>query len=547
MTRLDKVGPAKRMAQVAAVLGRQFSHDIGVLLWGGSEAEFAQVIADLMAADVLQRKPIERGAQYSFRHTLLQEAAYGSLLRQQRTAIHADIVRALASNAKDVVADQPALMAHHSDFAEDHLAAAGHWLMAGKASVARGAVEEAVTYFRHGLASVRRNSVTDQRERLEFELNSNLGPALMALEGYTSEEGLMAFSRASKLLSWSRSSLEESHVLLGLFNVHFGRAEFAQALDVGIQADRLLAMGFGGYPVLMGQALCMMGELTEAQRCLERAIAQYDATLDMNSGLFCRADVVATSFLAKVEFAFGNLDRARALTDAAMSLAQQQGHPIAIAIGYLGQLFLAAEAGDLGAAVTLADNAHSHAVQHHLGNYRLWVSFHRAALSLRTNPTAAIAAMHGLIDEGDAVGTLTFRPAQLGLLGGAYASLGRTDEALVLIDKALQLAHTSRGLEAMPALRRLRGKMLALIRPDQALRDVEASLAMARGQSARMEMLRSATVLARMLKDTDRRDDGRDLLAGIYQSFTQGHQYPDLQQAARVLEQLSGMPGPTRR
>ena len=538
MARLDKLGPAKRVAQVAAALGRRFSHDIAVLAWGGSEPEFMQMIADLMTAEVLLPRPVQQGSQYLFRHALFQEAAYASLLRQQRVAAHADIVRVIAASARDIVADQPEIMAHHCDRAELPMPAAVHWLAAGKASAARGSAIETINAFKFGLEAAQRSPPSDQRERLEFELNLNLGPALMALKGYACGEGLATFLRARQLLACSRSSLEEIHVLLGLFNVHFGRGEYLQALDVGHQADQLLSVGYGGYPVLIGQTQCMMGRFPEARRSLEQALAKYDPTLDAESGLFCQADVVATSFLAKVEFALGNLDSCRQLTDAAMALARQQGHPLALAIALLGKLFLATEAGDLPHAQTIADEALAHVKHHNLENYRLWVAYHRAALSLRTNPSAAIATMHQLLDEADTASSLMFRPAQLGLLGAAYAGTGRTEEALSLIDQGLETARQARGLEVVPALHRLRAKTLAATRPAEAVKELELSLAIAGEQSARIEELRSATVLARLLKETNQRTYARDLLAGIYGGFTQGHQFPDLQHARRVLASL---------
>ncbi len=538
MARLDKVGPAKRVAQVAAALGRRFSHDIAALAWGGSEPDFEPMIATLMAAEVLLSKPVQRGSHYSFRHALFQDAAYASLLRQQRVAVHADIVRAIAAGARDIVADQPEIMAHHCDRAELALPAAVHWLAAGKASAARGSAILSINAFKFGLAAAQRSAPSDQRDRLEFELNLNLGPALMALKGYACGEGLATFMRARQLLPCSRSSLEEIHVLLGLFNVHFGRGEYVQALDVGHQADQLLSVGYGGYPVLVGQTQCMMGRFPEARRSLEQALAKYDPALDADSGLFCQADVVATSFLAKVEFALGNLDRATTLTRDALNLAQRQRHPLALAIALLGQLFLATEAGDLLQAQTIADAALAHVKRHNLENYRLWVAYHRAALSLRTNPAAAIATMHQLLGEADTAGSLMFRPAQLGLLGAAYAGTGRTAEALSLIDQGLETARQAHGLEVVPALHRLRAKVLAVTHPAAAVEELEVSLAIAGAQSARMEQLRSATVLARLLRETDRRTYARDLLGGIYATFTEGHQFPDLRQANRVLASL---------
>ncbi len=539
MARLNGLGPAKYAAQVAAALGRSFDHDVLAAVCGGTAIEFEQIIVWLMAAEILLAKPIEPGAHYSFRHALLQEATYASLLPHHCAVIHGQIADVLAAVASDTASDQAEIMAHHNDRAGRNSSAAASWLAAGNASAARGSITEAANAFELGLASLQRAPADDQRDRLEFELLLGLGPAQMARNGYASSEGLVTFQRARALLEQSRTSLEEIHVLLGLFNVHFGRGDFPQALEVGRQAHSLLSVGFGGYPVLMGQAHCMMGNLREAHRDLEEALAKYNPTLDEQSGLFCTADIVATAFLAKVEFAFGNLDRASELTRATMDLAQQQGHPLALALAYLSQLLLATEAGDWAQAQTIADEAYVHVEEHGLQNYRLWVAYHRAGLSLRTDPSAAIATMHQILQQADAAGTQMFRPAQLGLLGAAYAGIGRQVEALAFIDQGLAVARQTHGLEAAPALHRLRAKILVESRRSEAVQELETSLVMARQQGALLEQLRSATLLANILKQTDRQGYATELLSSILGTFTEGQQFPDLRHASRTLASLS--------
>ena len=536
LSRLDRLGPAKRMAQNVSALGRRFSHDLGAAVWDGSEREFQLLIERLMAAEILLPMPVAPGAFYAFRHALLQEAAYASFEPKQRQLIHAKIVDTLERHAQFLVVDQPEIMAFHCNIADQHAMAAAHWLEAGKASAARGSVLEAVNFFELGLTSADRAADAKSCEQLKFELFLNLGPALMALKGYSSDAGLEAFEQARQRLNLSRSSMEQIHVLLGLFNFHFGRGELNKALEVAQQADQALAVGYGGYPVLLGQSLCTMGRFPEARRSLEKALAGYDASLDAQSGLFCRADVVATSFLAKTEFALGNLDRAAELTQAAMDLARQQGHPVALAIAYLSQLFFASEAGDLALAQTTAEEALAHATKHDLGNYLLWVSFHCAALTLRADAAASIAIMEKNLEQAKSAGTLMFRPAQLGLLGAAYSSQGKHEDALHLIDEGIATAQQTGGLESLPALYRLRANTLTkLMRPAAAIREAEHSLSIAQAQSARTEELRAATLLARLLSEPVRREQVLDLLSNLYAKFQHGLQIPDLKHAARVL------------
>ncbi|MEQ1524745.1 MAG: hypothetical protein ABL936_26090, partial [Aestuariivirga sp.] len=198
---------------------------------------------------------VERST-YAFRHALIQEAAHASLLRGERVFIHrriADVLRAASRKASDA---SPEMIAYHCDCAELYDEAAQYWLIAGKAAAQRGSVNVAVGCFKMGLASAKRLPSEPSRSRAEFELLVNLGPATMAERGYASQDGLETFRAARALLHHARGSHEELQVFLGLFNVHFGRGELRQALDVASQAHQHLSAGFGGYPVLMGQAHC---------------------------------------------------------------------------------------------------------------------------------------------------------------------------------------------------------------------------------------------------------------------------------------------------
>lgn len=416
------------------------------------------------------------------------------------------------------------------------LSAARLHLDAGKAAARGGSVADAVREFKLGVASTDLASDGEMREQLLFELNMNLGPALMAEAGYTSTEALAAFLQARRRLHLSRSSMEQVHVFLGLFNVHFGRGELERALEIAGQADQALSVGYAGYPVLLGQTLCMMGRFLEARERLSAALAKYDPSLDAGSGMFARADIVATVFLAKTEFALGHISRAGELTARAKVLADEQDHPIANALAYMGEMYLTSETGDFARARTIAGEALAHATLHGLSNYRRWITFHTEAMRMRADPAAAIETMVRLLAETEAEGSRMFRASQLGLLGVAYASIGRNDEALFHIDDGIKTAHEAFNMETMPALYRLRARtLLALQRPVEALRDVEDALSMAQSQSAQTEELRSAIMLVGMHRDSDQREASRDLLAATYGKFEKGVRIPDLKQAERLL------------
>ena len=544
MARLDRLGPAKELAQIAAAIGRDFSHDLLAAAWGRPEDELRAAIGRLMDVEVISRRAIGPGAAYLFRHALIQDAATASLLRGQRQAIHARITDALAARFPEVAEQQPELIAHHAAAAGRAEQAARQWLRAGQRTARRGAVAEAVAHFKRGIGAIGHWAVSPgpacrDRERCALELYMGLGPALMAWHGYASDEGLAAFQHARVLLPAARSPAERQHVLHGLFNVHYGRAELVEALAVAGQADAMADHEEQGLPGAIGQTLCAMGRFSEARGYLERAVAIADDTRDAHSGLFGSRYVVALSFLAKVSFAQGYPEMSARLTRDAVTSARASGHPVSIAIAQMGEMFIATEGADFKLARSLTEQALAHASDHDLGNFKLWAAFHLAALMIREDPRAAIAAMQEVLRQAEQVGTWIFRPTQLGTLGAAYAAVGAFDEALALFGEGLDLAETTQGREATPALYRMRGRtLLALRRQAAAEDDLETAISVARRQGARIEALRAATLLARYWHEQGRPQEACDVLAGIYAQFTQGFAFTDVRQARQTLETL---------
>lgn len=538
LSRLDAVPTAKRVAQMVSVLGRSFEHDMAALVWGGNAAEFGRMIEALMAAEVLLPRPVRSGARYQFRHALLQEAAYASLLREERSFIHARVVDVLLAASPEEIDAHPELIAYHSDCAGRHDLATRFWLRAGQNSARRGAVSIAANGFRMGLASAQRREAGPEHERLSFELLLGLGASVMAESGYTSREALGAFEKARRLMHCAKDRREELQVWLGLFNVHFGRGELRKSLEVATMAHERLLPEYGGYPVLMGQAYCYMGRYDEAQRSLELALQVYTPAVDANLGLFCRADVVATSFLAKVEFARGRLQRSAELTEKALVLAREQGHPIAIAIALMGHLFLLIDCRKMEEAGRAFEEAYQHAASNDLSDYLLWLRFLGAGLALRADPLAAIGRMKEAIAAMDQAETLMFRPAQLALLAGALAAVGHGDAALETISQGLDVAGRTEAREAVPALHRLRAKLLTKSDPARAAQCLQQALAEARAQGAVMEELRTATLIAGALKQIGNNDEARSLLAEVYDRMTKEFRHPDVSAAAALLEEL---------
>lgn len=538
LSRLEATGSAKQVAQMAAVLGRTFEHDIAALVWGRNGPEFAQMIEALMSAEIIRPGPVRSGSRYEFRHALFQEAAYTSLLRDERTFIHARVVDVLLAGSPDEIDEHPELIAYHCDRADRHALATQYWLSSGHIAARRGAVSTAANSFRMGLAAAAQSQEQPPDDRRRFELLLGLGSAVMAESGYTSKEALKAFEAARRLTHCAKNSHEQLQMWLGLFNAHFGRGELLKALNVAQVAHAELLPEYGGYPVLIGQVQCYMGRFEEASHNLASAIEAYNPSIDANLGLFCRADLVATSLLAKVEFARGRLKRSSDLTAKALSMARIQGHPIAIAIAMLGRLFLLLDCRKLAEASQVAEEAYAHAVINDLSDYKLWLEFIRAALEIRAAPEAALFKMREAIAAMDKAETLMFRPAQLAMLGGALDALGRPVEALTAIEDGLRIADETAAREAIPALLRLHAKAIAKSDLRKARESLQKSLGEAQQQGAVMEELRTTTQIAAIMSISNEKEAARAMLARIYDPFPKDFPHPDLTAAARLLADL---------
>jgi predicted ATPase len=200
MARLDRLGgPAKELAQVAAAIGREFSHPLLASVVRQPEPVVESTLNRLIAAGLLFRRESPR-ATYLFKHALVQDAAYGMLLRETRRELHGRIAKALEDHFPGTVETQPELIAHHFAQAELGEKAIRYWLKAGATAVSRSANLEAINHLHNGLQRLNTMPFDDNRARLELELQLTLGQALIAARGYTAEETTAAFARAEELV-----------------------------------------------------------------------------------------------------------------------------------------------------------------------------------------------------------------------------------------------------------------------------------------------------------------------------------------------------------
>ena len=239
MARLDRLAPVREISQIGAAIGREFSYSLVRAVVGWEDAALQDALGQLEHAELIFRRGEPPDATYSFKHALVRDAAYETLLKTRRQQLHGQIGRTLEERFADVVASQPEIVAHH--FTEAGLVepAIDYWLKSGKLALSRSANLEAVKHLRRGLELTQSQTTSDMRIRKELDFLLALGPATSATEGYAAPEALGVFLRARDLLGDGGTPTEQMTVLWGIYLVHSNRAEHTAARDI---AQRCLSL-----------------------------------------------------------------------------------------------------------------------------------------------------------------------------------------------------------------------------------------------------------------------------------------------------------------
>jgi tetratricopeptide (TPR) repeat protein len=441
---------------------------------------------------------------YAFRHALIQDAAYATLLRAERRALHERTARALQERFPEIVAAQPEVVAGHFTKAEIWEPAARCWLEAGSRAVRGWALVEAAKHFSEGIRVARLLPPSAGRQRLELELHMALGPVMMGASGYASEASLEVFRQAEPLVKAVGSVAERLLTMLGLFNVHYGRAELGAALAVAQEYSALAerhGVSRGRAHVVLAQTHVAMGAFPDAAREFQRCLDVYAetpedvATLDV----FGSQQVVSLAFAAGVHYALGRAEDGRAAMAQSLARAHQIKHPLSIALAQVTAL-LTPIPGGLDPDPARAEEVARFCAEHRLRNFQVWAEFaHGAIVARRGDPRSGIAVMRAAIEAAESMCSRLFRPTQLGTLAAAHARLGEMDEALSLLDEALATAAATGERRADASLHRLRGEVLvAAGSRASGMEALQQSLAVARSQHGKADEARTATAIARL-------------------------------------------------
>jgi len=549
MARLDRLSPVKEIGQIGAAIGREFTYSLLRALVGRDETALKNGLAQLEQAELVFRRGEPPEAVYSFKHALVRDAAYESLLKSRRQQLHGQIARALEARFPDIVASQPEIVARH--FTEAGLVdlAIDYWLKAGNLALSRSANAEAVKHLREGIELTRSKAPSAQRVRQELDFYLALGPAVAATEGDAAPETLKVFSHARDLLGDGGTLTEQMTVLWGAYLAHSIRAEHTAALEVARQCLQLATHHeHPGMSALanrfMGQTLHFMGNFVDARFCLERTLALCAANQETIAAFrrFGTDDQVnALSFLAPTLLLLGYPEQSAAAAGRAVSRAQAMGHayPTALALSHVA--FLGTIGGDPQRAAAHADEAIALSVEHGLASPDHRARFFRGVLLAQSGDAQlGIELMRNAMAAAESNGERNRRTLYLYNVASAHADLGEPQVGLDLLDEAIQTAEITSERFFEAELYRLRGKMLLTLgKKGEAEAGLRRALTIAQQQQARWWELRAATSLAKHCHDEGRYVEAYALVEPVYSWFVEGFDTPDLKDAKALLRDLS--------
>jgi tetratricopeptide (TPR) repeat protein len=549
MARLDRLGlRPKEIAQIAAVIGREFSYELLALVANREEAELADALGSLGDAGLVFPRGTPPYATYLFKHALVRDAAYASLLRRRREELHARIAAALASDFPEISAAQPETVARH--YTEAGLAeqAVPYWRRAGERAVARSANLEAVAHLTRGIEVLKALPESPQRDEVELALQVALKAALWASRGFGSPETERA---ATRTLELSRRMGADTHAhFWAVFGMSFfyhvrgllasARELGEQALDIaeGLRDPELLAYGHFG----LGNAIFWFGELALARAHLEQAIALYDPVWGHAAAFRHGEDCASTShmFLARVLWHLGYPDEALRCAERAVAIAKEISHPFSLAAALSWAAALHQLRGEVGRTRDVAEEDLALTMEQIIPFFAAHAMVLRGwALAKQGQCGEGIARVREGIDAYRATGATLESSHWLALLAESCAKARRIEEALGIIREALADIERT-GIRYYEAeLNRLEGELRLGLDEGRSEGCFQRAIAIARAQQAKSFELRAALSLARLWRDQGKGDDARALLAPVYSWFTEGFDTPVLQDAKALLDQLS--------
>ena len=557
MARLDRLGPAKEVAQIGSAIGREFSHVLLASVVSKPETELWSALDRLIMAGLLFRQGVPPHATYLFKHALVQDAAYGTLLREPRRALHARIAEAIESGFADIAKNQPEILARHCTEARLIEKAAGLWGEAGQRSLERSALVEATAQFAQGLDLIARLPATPALRREQIKLQVALITPLIHIKGYSAPETKGAAERAHLLIEQAERLGEPPEDPLLLFSVLYGfwyanlGAFNGDALcDLAAQFLALAEKQGATVPLMVGHRLVgssslHTGDFVDSRAHFDQALSLYDPDKHRSLATWHGQDIRVSilSFRSITLWMLGYPEAALTDVDQAVKHAREIGHApsliYALAATSVPQLLV----GNYASVNAQTDEAVAIAQEKSEVFWKAWGRILQGCvLDLTGNASEAVHQITSGIAAYQSTGATVWLRQALSYLAKAYADLGQFDDAWRSIGEAIDTTETTKETWFEAEVNRIAGE-IALMGPQNDSPKAEAyferALAVARQQQAKSWELRAAMSMARLRRDQGKVQQARELLAPVYGWFTEGFDTRDLKEAKALLEELA--------
>jgi len=556
LARLDRLAPVREVAQIAAVLGRQFSHELISAVASMPQRQLDDALEQLVSSELIFRRGRPPDAEYTFKHALVQDAAYQTVLRTKLQQYHLKIAYVLEEQFPEIADAQPHILAHHFTEANLRKQAIPYWQKAGERAVQRSANAEGVRHIAKALELLKAMPESPESFQQELGLQLALGTPLIAVKGFASSEVGRIFARARELCQEAGEAPPLFPALWGLWVFYTARAEHRTAYDLGKQCQRLAEASHDVDLIMeahhaLGVTLLALGEFSSGLNHLEQAIAIYDPKRHSSLALIYGQDagVVCRSHAAWALWFLGYPDRALKRVDEALILAKEVSHPYSLAAALDFAAWLHLLIRNRQATQEWAEAAVALSAEHDFVFWNLKGAILRGwALGESEDMAEGIAQMGQGLAAFRATGAEVMVPYYLALLAEAYAKAGRAHEGLSLLAEAQSLVADSGECWWDAELYRQRGELTLTLsgidspasgQQTEAETYFQKARDIARAQKAKSLELRAAVSLSRLWQKQGKTAEARLMLSEICSWFIEGVDTADLRGARTLLGELS--------
>ena len=546
MSRLDRLESAKVVAQYASVIGRQFTYELLEVLLPLGVATLQHELSRLVESELIHQRGRLPQAVFTFKHALIQETAYQSLLRDTRRRLHQQIADFFEGQGDDLTAPEPELLAHHYTAAGLNDKAVSYWRLAGRLAIARSAHVEAVSHLTQGLALLETVPASPERSALELSLQTSLGTTYMATKGYAAPEVEQAYIRARALCQEPGSSSRLLQVLLGLQALYLTRGVLQTARQLGEEC-LALAIRQPTPPRVphahfaLGSTLFFLGDSILARVHLEQAITLYNPEIHRTRGL---NDTGVSSLIltAWTAWSLGYPDQARDRIQAAIDRAQGLSSPFSLVYALACAPFVYQNCGDPFTAQARAEAGVKLSREQEFPHWlALSTAFEGWAMAAQGQGQEGCERLQHGLQLWRATGAGQMVPCLLALLAESYGKSGWAEAGLQAVAEGFVAAEQHSQMHYLAELYRIQGELyLMQSEADEtaAQASFDQALHTARIQQAKSLELRSAISISRLWQRQGQPRQAHALLSDVYGWFSEGFETGDLQAAKALLDAL---------